>query len=137
VNYQLEYAYFKKIGQPRLQEAENTSVYGSSRPGPRPGWPHHSPYTPSPISIIPTRRSPLPITGFMGTPYTQRMSSRDPRNKNRDAAWRVFSAFFRSKRCLSVILGLLPLAFTADHTSPEALVHENPPALNMMCQGCP
>jgi len=32
------------------------------------------------------------------------------------------------------ISGLLPLAFTADHTSSEALVHRNPPVLNMLCQ---
>jgi hypothetical protein len=32
------------------------------------------------------------------------------------------------------ILGLLPLAFTADSTSWEALVHRNPPVLNLLCQ---
>jgi len=35
------------------------------------------------------------------------------------------------------ISGLLPLAFTADPTNWEALVHGNPPFLNMLCQGCP
>jgi hypothetical protein len=34
------------------------------KPFPRPGWPNHSPYTPSPISIIRTRRPALPITAF-------------------------------------------------------------------------
>jgi len=58
------------------------------------------------------------ISGFMWTPYlpvrdrtqtgTRRTSCHEPRNRNRHAAWRVFSAFFRSKRRLSVNLGLAP-----------------------------
>ena len=65
-----------------------------------------------------TRRSHLPITGFMWTPYlpvrdrtqtgTRRSSCHEPRNRNRDAAWMVISPFFRSKRRLSVNLGLDP-----------------------------
>jgi hypothetical protein len=59
-----------------------------------------------------------PITGFMWTPYlpvrdrtqtgTRRSSCHEPRNRNRDAAWMVTSALFRSKRRLSVNLGLDP-----------------------------
>ena len=78
-------------------------------------------------ALAPTRRSHLPITGFMWTPYlpvrdrtclrathrqaqtgTRRTSCHEPRNRNRDAAWRVTSALFRSKRRLSVKLPLLP-----------------------------
>jgi len=32
---------------------------------------------------------------------------------------------------------MLPLALTAHHTSSQALVHRNPPALNMLCQVYP
>ena len=61
-------------------------------------------------------RSPFLITGFMSTPYlpvrdrtqtgTRWTSCHESRNRNRDAARRVFPAFFRSKRRLSVNRGV-------------------------------
>jgi hypothetical protein len=89
-----------------------------------------------------------PITGFMRTPYlpvrdrtclrlpvafatqtgathrqaqtgTRRTSCHEPNNRNRDAAWRVISALFRSKRRLSVNFGLAPPCVHSRYTSPE------------------
>ena len=53
------------------REHSSTSVFGRSNPGPHPGWPNRSLYQPNPISIIPTRRFHLPITGFMWIRYTR------------------------------------------------------------------
>jgi hypothetical protein len=81
--------------------------------------------------------SHLPIAGFMWIRYTRRTSSHEPRN--RDAAWMVIFALFRSKRRLSPkARRSLPIAFPADHKPRNTLVHRNPSArnimLNIMCQ---
>ncbi len=52
--------------------------------------------------------APVCVQRQAGQTGTRRTSCHEPRNRNRDAAWRVISAFFRSKRRLSVNLGLAP-----------------------------
>jgi hypothetical protein len=96
-----------------------------------------------------------PIKGFMWTPYlpvrdrtclrathrqaqtgTRRTSSHEPRN--RDAAWTVFSAFFRSKRRLSVTLGApSPVQSWRAIPARNAFVHRNTLVPNMMYQVLP
>jgi len=72
----------------------------SSRPGPTPDG-QSAAFITEPISIIQTRRSHLPITGFMWTPYTRRTSCHEPRNRNRDAAWKVIFVLFHAKSHLT------------------------------------
>jgi len=93
-----------------------------------------------------------PITGFMWTPYlpvrdrtclraTHRQAQTGTRRtscheqKNRDAAWRVNFAFFRSKRCFSAKIRLpsLPVRGGLYHPLPSTS-SAIPPALNMKCQ---
>ena len=58
---------------------------------------------------LPVRdRTCLRATHRQAQTGTRRTSCHEPSNRNRDPTWRVFSAFFRSKRRLSVNLGLAP-----------------------------
>jgi len=71
------------------------------KPRPPPRMAKSQPLCTEPWIDYSAPRSLLSITGFMWTPYTRRTSCHEPRNRNRDAAWRVISALFHSKGHLS------------------------------------
>ena len=90
------------------------------------------------IIFGPIRRVGLKVTHIMWTPYlpvrdrtclratnrqaqtgTRRTSSHEPRNRNRDAAWRLISALFGPKRRLSANLGLAPPCVHSRYTSQQ------------------
>ena len=88
-----------------------------------------------------------PITGFMWTclrathrqaPGTRRTSCHEPRNRNRDAAWMVTSAFFSLKTpSLSKSRACSPLRSQRTTPSRNTPVPRNTLVPNMMCQVCP